>query len=858
MKEKGIAPDSVKAGEAKTSPDYKKDYKLKKVSIPEQLRNAEFRFNRLRGRTKIAADLEFQKENNYTYKEIEGETHLRNSGIIGGFGNLIIIDADREPLITVIKKKLPRTFTVGTPHEGTQSYYICEDGRESIRLDDVIIQANGERENIGDVQGAGKYVVTPGSYIFDCPKCDAKNRDIKGNYKDIECEKCGYKGEGVRKDYTVVDDAPIAKIRYGEILSVLQAYIKKQKSVDIEQILQGAAEGNRDNSLLRLVHFLRRSGDTKEKAYSICKTWNERNKPPAMLEYINDKIETAYRRAEPYNFLYTKDPETYKLNKDLTLTEKHPGKILSSKREKLINDTREILSVLHESYEFVAAEDTDTLYYYKDGVYEDAAILIKKEVERLFNDKNSTYFTREITDHLRRETYMPRDAFNADLTRIPLKNGLFNLESFEIEPFDNRRIYTFRIPITFNAGATCENLEAWIKEIVEEDSVKLLQEYCGYGFEPRLPLHKTLWLHGTGRNGKGAFMRLYLKAIGKENRGSLPLEQMSAKYRFSLIRLFGKFVNVSSEPQSNYTYRTETFKKLVGGDEVEGEIKGLQKTIAFTSFAKIFIMGNRYPSIDDDTIGFWERMEIVRFPKDFSKDFIADIEDKKIEEDGGEEIALSGFFNWCMEGLKRLKKNGYKLSASKSSEETRYEFQKVSNSIKAFIDEHTDLKPSEQTVTQPDLWNNYTEYCDDFGLEVQGKSAFTRNIGKLRGVHLKAVKIGEHKHKVWAGLKYNGERTMGQASLEEKVTKVPGVTISNIPPVRTIKIIKDKCYNKRDIEKGNFSNFGNPEEKPTKNINVDLVCECGEFFENRKGLNEHRKYCLAFHKKQTTEARTQQ
>ena len=135
-------------------------------------------------------------------------------------------------------------------------------------------------------------------------------------------------------------------------------------------------------------------------------------------------------------------------------------------------------------------------------------------------------------------------------------------------------------------------------------------------------------------------------------------------------------------------------------------------------------MGNKYPNIEDNTIGFWERMEIVGFPNDYSENFITDIEDKKIEEDGGEEQALAGFFNWCMEGLKRLKRNNYNLTKSNSSEETRLEFEKVSNSVRAFITECIILKPSER-YTQPALWNEYKEYCDKFGLQIQQKSIFT-------------------------------------------------------------------------------------------------------------------------------------
>ena len=421
-------------------------------------------------------------------------------------------------------------------------------------------------------------------------------------------------------------------------------------------------------------------------------------------------------------------------------------------KEQQINDTAEILELLKDEYTFITTDDTKTIYYYKDGVYEEAERLIETEVERHFNITNSTYFTHEIINHLRRETYTSRDTFNTDKTRIPLKNGLFNIETFELEEFDKNNIFNFRFPITYDADAVCPNIEAWITQIVSEDSFALFQEVCGYGFEPSFPLHIALWMHGAGRNGKGAFMRLYKKLIGK-NGSSIPLEQVSAKYRFALIGLLNSFVNDCSEPQSNYVFQTETFKKITGADEIEGEIKGLQKKINFTSFAKFFIMGNKYPTIEDDTTGFWERMVIVKFPHDYSKEFIVNIEDKKIEEDGGEDKALAGFFNWCMVGLKRLKKSGYKITESKSSEDTRLEFEKISNSIRAFITECVVLKPSEK-YPQPDLWNEYKNYCDQFGLEIHQKSIFTTRIGELRGVTRKSAKTGKKTQRVWFGLRF--------------------------------------------------------------------------------------------------------
>ena len=536
--------------------------------------------------------------------------------------------------------------------------------------------------------------------------------------------------------------------------------------------------------------FLKKAAEWNAETSNIFEQWYDGDGEPECwlptCEKFNQEAKGYPRMSFGGMGLCTPDDRCKQIKKPLDYHKKKKKKPKKTPlREQQISDTAEIMDVLKQRYHFITAKDTKTIYHYKDGVFEEADTLIEAEVEAHFNDTNSTYFTNEIINHLHRETYTNRDMFNADKTHIPLINGLFNLETFALEPFDETKIFTFRVPIVYDVNAGCPNIKAWIKEIVNPDSLNLLQEFCGYGFEPRLPLHKTLWLHGSGRNGKGAFMRLYKKAIGRQNGSTIPLEQMSAKFRFVLIRLLDKLVNVCSEPQSNYVFQTETFKKITGGDEIEGEIKGLQKTVSFTSFAKLFIMGNKYPNIDDNTIGFWERMEIVGFPNDYSENFIPDIEDKKISADGGEEQALAGFFNWCMVGLKRLKEKNYKLSQSKSSEETRLEFEKVSNSIRAFITECVDLKPSEK-YPKPALWNDYKDYCDRFDLQIQQKSIFTGRIGELRSVTLKPAKKDGKTQKFWFGLTFKGCEEDESAEEGEKVKDKKGLSkLSKLPDFNT-------------------------------------------------------------------------
>jgi hypothetical protein len=118
-----------------------------------------------------------------------------NYGVAAGEG-LVIFDADNETGHAVQEKRLPATFTDKTPGGGYHSYYACPDLADArIRLRD----RNGE--HIGDIQGAGRMVVGPGS------------RRIEGAY-------------------TVVKDLPFARVTVEDLRKALGDLAVPEKELE--------------------------------------------------------------------------------------------------------------------------------------------------------------------------------------------------------------------------------------------------------------------------------------------------------------------------------------------------------------------------------------------------------------------------------------------------------------------------------------------------------------------------------------------------------------------------------------------------------------------------------------------------
>ena len=124
--------------------------------LPKQLQSDCFGFVKLSGKTKKPFEKEWQNKP-YTYEGIQSwieEGH--NYGVLGGHGDLIVIDADTECLDKVVKDKLPDTFTVKTPRKGHHYYYLCKDIKSKIVL------KSGE-EHVGEIITKGSQAVGAGS-----------------------------------------------------------------------------------------------------------------------------------------------------------------------------------------------------------------------------------------------------------------------------------------------------------------------------------------------------------------------------------------------------------------------------------------------------------------------------------------------------------------------------------------------------------------------------------------------------------------------------------------------------------------------------------------------------------------------
>jgi len=409
----------------------------------------------------------------------------------------------------------------------------------------------------------------------------------------------------------------------------------------------------------------------------------------------------------------------------------------------------EILDDLNARYTFKTPTDLEDLYFYEDGIYKKAAHKLKNELEAKLGPEGYTYYIEEILKHLERQSYVSREEFNKFTGSIPVQNGLLDLETQTLNPFSKEQIFTYKLNVAYDDTKKCPKWLKFLEEILPDAADRtLLQEIMGYTLFPGMPKHKIFWFYGLGRNGKGRIIATLEFILGSDFCANVELKEFDGEHRFAVANLYGCLINVSSEPDTKNDLETALIKKLTGEDTLDAEVKNKQRRLKFKNMAKPFVLGNNFPPVKDTSLGFWDRVEILKFPNSFIDEKQIDDIEKTWLSDPNE---VSGIANWMLTGLHRIARNkGF--SKSKSTTETMTEFKRASDPIGAWLDDNC-VFGLDYYIPRKVSHDNYKLYCEDMNATPETDRKFydrLRNTPRIRDLTTK--KKGETAQRFWIGL----------------------------------------------------------------------------------------------------------
>lgn len=300
--------------------------------------------------------------------------------------------------------------------------------------------------------------------------------------------------------------------------------------------------------------------------------------------------------------------------------------------------------------------------YNRDGHYEAATdVLIGKLVRDMLHgavkDIWRASMGSEILTALQLEVPQVKE-FDADRGLLNLENGMLNVETGELLPHSPGYLSSIRIPFAFDPGALCLRFLQFIEEVTEGDGqlAAVLQEITGYVLTSETRAEKAFLLCGSGSNGKSVFAKVLQALVGEDNVSSVPLSRFSQP--FGMQPIIGKTLNIASENEVGSRINTENLKSVVSGDKISVAVK-YQNDVPYTPICKLVFLVNSLPETSDATYGFFRKILIVPFNHRFT--------DAEKDVDLFEKLRaeMPGILNWALEGLRRLKGNGFLFSACK-------------------------------------------------------------------------------------------------------------------------------------------------------------------------------------------------
>jgi putative DNA primase/helicase len=466
---------------------------------------------------------------------------------------------------------------------------------------------------------------------------------------------------------------------------------KDSEVIDIQSLLYGVPQGNRDNAATLIIHYLRRQGATKEEAFEILQKWNKLSHPPMEESALFEKLNYHYSLPSAYKFFFKTNPTHSHITSDLKLNEIQDSNKALTIEDVLYDDETGtdkinmdiLLDFVEQQYHFKTFADNREVMIYKNGLYVQESGEINTLLEKELGAKAPIRFKAEVHAHIRDRNWIDRSEVNVDKRELPVKNGILNLDTLTLESFTPKKVFTTGLDVLFDSEAVSPAFIKAVQEILPGNDSLTMQEVFGYCLWRDYPTAKSFWLIGSGGNGKTVLMTVLINLLSSANVSHIALSELDGHHRFAIYELYDKMLNIVAEPETARPMETPLFKAMTGRDRLVAEQKGVQKRFSFVNYAKQIVYANSIPQIADEKQGLWDRIFGIKFGVTFRG---RENENLDLGEELSTEESLSGVLNWALEGLARLRKNNWSFTTTTIQQAMKTTMQIRSNPVGAFKD----------------------------------------------------------------------------------------------------------------------------------------------------------------------------
>ena len=314
------------------------------------------------------------------------------------------------------------------------------------------------------------------------------------------------------------------------------------------------------------------------------------------------------------------------------------------------------------------------------------------------------------------------DFFSTDLANfIPCGNGMLRLADRKLLPFNPKYRRRNKLAVPFDPSAKCPLFfDTLMRPALDADELDVVQRWFGLALIGENRAQRILILTGTPSGGKGTFIRVLNGIIGQTNLASLRPQLLGE--RFELGRFLGKTLLYGADVPENFLNQrgASVLKSLTGGDPVTLEFKNSNEAPSIVCRFNVIVTCNSRLTVhlEGDTEAWRRRLAIVEYHNPKPVEVIADLSEQILQREG------SGVLNYALEGLDKLRADGWQLRLSEKQQAAVDNLLLESDGHAVFAHECL-RRDAAQMLTVQDCYAAYVEFCNQHGWTALTRNKFT-------------------------------------------------------------------------------------------------------------------------------------
>ena len=301
------------------------------------------------------------------------------------------------------------------------------------------------------------------------------------------------------------------------------------------------------------------------------------------------------------------------------------------------------------------------------------------------------------------------------------------------EELSNKHRCTFAYdfePSYHEAVLWMKHLHRCFKGNDEEKQIMLLQEIFGAVlFRIAASMQQAFLFLGQSSTGKSTTQAVIELLVPSALRSAS--SPFSWDREYNIATLAGKILNCVGELPDDKCIPAADFKRVIGGDTLEGR-HPTHRPFHFRNTAAHIFNSNHLINTRDRTAAFWRRWHIVWFDN---------VIPGQRDPNYGEQLTdeLPQILGWVFEGAKRLVANKYQFTVTEPHQRKLAEWQVAQNSAAEFLDDDEVVTLGE-TLQESGYkaYLAYQDWCRAVGRQALGRSKFYEELngdaGRLRKI----------------------------------------------------------------------------------------------------------------------------